>query len=304
MPIRSTAPSPTSSNSSTEPRPPADCGPTSSPRTCCLFLVANAGVLTATADAAPDAWRRLVGYLIQARAASAAQPLPDPPTPRRMYRAMLRSRGSRAQSPTGERRVTSEARARHRGEAAVSVADQLVGTGLVRTLLCSRSGSRSGSLRFEDAGHNGEVLVAEPFLDGLLPFGRATRRRRSHGLRDERHQDRSRPVRQRSDGQARRDKELRRACHDQKRHRRGSSPRSWPASPSCSRSPQRRATRRRRPTRQPCAPSAQPSPAAGRGHERAGGERGPRGRRGAGRRRRSSPPPGSRWLASTATRRR
>jgi AcrR family transcriptional regulator len=56
-----------------------------------MFLMANAGVLTATADAAPDTWRRLVGYLIQACAAPAAQPLPDPPTPRQMYRAMLRA---------------------------------------------------------------------------------------------------------------------------------------------------------------------------------------------------------------------
>ncbi len=54
-----------------------------------MFLMANAGVITATADAAPEAWRRLVGYLVQACAASAAQPLPDPPTPRQMYRAML-----------------------------------------------------------------------------------------------------------------------------------------------------------------------------------------------------------------------
>ena len=44
--------------------------------------MANAGVVTATRDAAPDAWRRLVGYLIQAFAAEAAQPLPDPPTHR------------------------------------------------------------------------------------------------------------------------------------------------------------------------------------------------------------------------------
>jgi AcrR family transcriptional regulator len=56
-----------------------------------MFLMANAGVLTATADAAPDTWRRLVGYLIQACAAPAAQPLPDPPAPRKMYRAMLRA---------------------------------------------------------------------------------------------------------------------------------------------------------------------------------------------------------------------
>jgi AcrR family transcriptional regulator len=56
-----------------------------------MFLMANAGVLAATADAAPDTWRRLVGYLLQACAASAAQPLSDPPAPRDMYRAMVRS---------------------------------------------------------------------------------------------------------------------------------------------------------------------------------------------------------------------
>jgi AcrR family transcriptional regulator len=56
-----------------------------------MFLMANAGVLTATADAAPDTWRRLVGYLLQACAAPAAQPLPDPPGPRQMYRALLRA---------------------------------------------------------------------------------------------------------------------------------------------------------------------------------------------------------------------
>jgi AcrR family transcriptional regulator len=56
-----------------------------------MFLMANAGVLTATADAAPETWRRLVGYLVQACAAPAAQPLPAPPAPRRMYRAMLRA---------------------------------------------------------------------------------------------------------------------------------------------------------------------------------------------------------------------
>jgi AcrR family transcriptional regulator len=59
-----------------------------------LFLMANAGVLAATADAAPESWHRLIGFLLQACAATAAQPLPDPPSPRRMYRAMLRSRWS------------------------------------------------------------------------------------------------------------------------------------------------------------------------------------------------------------------
>ncbi|MEU1359329.1 TetR/AcrR family transcriptional regulator [Micromonospora zamorensis] len=56
-----------------------------------MFLMANAGVLTATGDAAPDTWRRLVGYLIQACSAEAAQPLPEPPAPRQMYKAMLRA---------------------------------------------------------------------------------------------------------------------------------------------------------------------------------------------------------------------
>jgi AcrR family transcriptional regulator len=56
-----------------------------------MFLMANAGVLTATADAAPDTWRRLVGYLTQACATQAAQPLPQPPSPRQMYRALLRA---------------------------------------------------------------------------------------------------------------------------------------------------------------------------------------------------------------------
>jgi hypothetical protein len=42
--------------------------------------MANAGVITATKDAAPDAWRRLVGLLLQAFAAETARPLPDPPS--------------------------------------------------------------------------------------------------------------------------------------------------------------------------------------------------------------------------------
>ncbi len=58
--------------------------------------MANAGVITATRDAAPTAWRRLVGYLLRAfttAAGQAAEPLPDPPTPRPMYRALLRTNG-------------------------------------------------------------------------------------------------------------------------------------------------------------------------------------------------------------------
>ncbi|MFC7529330.1 TetR/AcrR family transcriptional regulator [Actinoplanes sp. GCM10030250] len=62
-----------------------------------MFLMANAGVLTSIGDAAPDAWRRFVAYLLQACAAQSAQPLPDPPAPRQMYRAMLRATGRQRQ---------------------------------------------------------------------------------------------------------------------------------------------------------------------------------------------------------------
>ena len=55
-----------------------------------LILMANAGVVTATRDAAPEAWRRLVGYLIQSFATEAAKPLPDPPTHRQMHRVLIR----------------------------------------------------------------------------------------------------------------------------------------------------------------------------------------------------------------------
>ena len=55
-----------------------------------LILMANAGVVTATRDAAPEAWRRLVGYLIQSFATEAAKPLPDPPTHTQMHRALIR----------------------------------------------------------------------------------------------------------------------------------------------------------------------------------------------------------------------
>jgi AcrR family transcriptional regulator len=55
-----------------------------------LVLMANAGVVMATREAAPEAWRRLVGYLLQAFAAERAEPLPEPPTKTEMYRALMR----------------------------------------------------------------------------------------------------------------------------------------------------------------------------------------------------------------------
>ncbi|MQY36954.1 hypothetical protein SRB17_49560 [Streptomyces sp. RB17] len=56
-----------------------------------LLLMANAGVLTATGDAAPDAWRRLVAWMIQSFRAPARGPLPDPPEDAALYQAMLRA---------------------------------------------------------------------------------------------------------------------------------------------------------------------------------------------------------------------
>jgi AcrR family transcriptional regulator len=55
-----------------------------------MLLMANAGVISGAGDAAPGTWRRLVAYLIQAFAANAEAPLPPAPSPRRMYRALLR----------------------------------------------------------------------------------------------------------------------------------------------------------------------------------------------------------------------
>ncbi|MET9760409.1 helix-turn-helix domain-containing protein [Streptomyces sp. NPDC006372] len=56
-----------------------------------LLLMANAGVVNATGDAAPDAWRRLVAWMIQSFRAPARGPLPDPPEDAALYQAMLRA---------------------------------------------------------------------------------------------------------------------------------------------------------------------------------------------------------------------
>ena len=55
-----------------------------------LVLMANAGVVAATAEHAPESSDRLVGYLLQAFTATAAGELPAPATPRRMYCALTR----------------------------------------------------------------------------------------------------------------------------------------------------------------------------------------------------------------------
>jgi AcrR family transcriptional regulator len=57
-----------------------------------ILLMANAGVIGATGDAAPETWRRLVGHMLRAFAAPNA-PLPplDPgPTDDALYEAMVR----------------------------------------------------------------------------------------------------------------------------------------------------------------------------------------------------------------------
>lgn len=58
-----------------------------------ILLMANAGVIAATADDAPDTWRRLVGQMLRAFANPGAPlpPMPDGPAHTALYRAMARS---------------------------------------------------------------------------------------------------------------------------------------------------------------------------------------------------------------------
>lgn len=59
-----------------------------------LLLMANAGVVQGTGDAAPEAWKRFAALMIWAFRADGAGPLPEPPTRRQMYRAMQSLAGS------------------------------------------------------------------------------------------------------------------------------------------------------------------------------------------------------------------
>ncbi|MFC9330372.1 TetR/AcrR family transcriptional regulator [Kitasatospora sp. NPDC057015] len=56
-----------------------------------ILLMANAGVINATGDAAPDTWRRLTAHLLRSYATPGAPlpPLPDAPTTTALYRAMI-----------------------------------------------------------------------------------------------------------------------------------------------------------------------------------------------------------------------
>jgi AcrR family transcriptional regulator len=55
-----------------------------------ILMMANAGVIAATSDAAPDSWRRLVGQMLRAFASPDAPlpPMPDAPDSADLYRAM------------------------------------------------------------------------------------------------------------------------------------------------------------------------------------------------------------------------
>ncbi|MEU2774071.1 helix-turn-helix domain-containing protein [Streptomyces sp. NPDC007162] len=64
-----------------------------------LVHMANAGVVNATGDAAPDAWRRVVALLIQSFEAPARGSLPASPDHDALYRAMLRPGPSGAAAP-------------------------------------------------------------------------------------------------------------------------------------------------------------------------------------------------------------
>jgi hypothetical protein len=55
-----------------------------------LLLMANAGVVEAAGQDAPEAWRRFVGLMLDAFREDQAGPLPPAPTPRQMIRAMRR----------------------------------------------------------------------------------------------------------------------------------------------------------------------------------------------------------------------
>jgi AcrR family transcriptional regulator len=56
-----------------------------------LLLMANAGVVAATADTVPDAWRRPVAYMLQAFEATNTTPLPPAPDAEQLFAAMERT---------------------------------------------------------------------------------------------------------------------------------------------------------------------------------------------------------------------
>jgi AcrR family transcriptional regulator len=59
-----------------------------------LLLMANGGVVQAACNGAPDAWKRLVGLLLDGFRSAGASELPSPPSPRQIVTAMRRLAGS------------------------------------------------------------------------------------------------------------------------------------------------------------------------------------------------------------------
>jgi AcrR family transcriptional regulator len=64
--------------------------PDFSPVDLVILLLANAGVIAATADEMPDAWRRLVGYMLQAFAVHDSEAMPAAPDTARYQAAFVR----------------------------------------------------------------------------------------------------------------------------------------------------------------------------------------------------------------------
>lgn len=66
-----------------------------------VLLMANAGVVQGAGKAAPDAWKRFVGLMLDGSRSEGATPLPPAPTPRQMMRAMRRLARTPDESRTG-----------------------------------------------------------------------------------------------------------------------------------------------------------------------------------------------------------
>jgi AcrR family transcriptional regulator len=75
-----------------------------SPEDLVLVHMATAGVVNATGDTVPHAWKRVVALMLQAFEAPARGPLPDPPEPRDLYKAMLRASQQGSASAESERK--------------------------------------------------------------------------------------------------------------------------------------------------------------------------------------------------------
>jgi hypothetical protein len=62
--------------------------------------MANAGLVRATHETAPDAWLPFVAYLLESFRAPGTGALPSAPTPRQIYDAPQRTRPGEARSPS------------------------------------------------------------------------------------------------------------------------------------------------------------------------------------------------------------